>query len=213
MFMTRFAINTARRGAQKLLGSPRAMHAAVESGFPPTSDAAPGRALWRVDVAGARQWLYVVSPDRPDLTHLVEQAGWPTSIDPWQTRSYSGFLEAVAEGQQWGFRLRANPVKQLRDQRARVPHVTADQQREWLIERSSSLGFRIPDAAERTPAVTVSDRQRRSFRRESATVTLVTAQFDGVLVVQDPDILRRTLCQGVGRGKAYGCGLLTLGQA
>jgi len=41
-------------------------------------------------------------------------------------------------------------------------------------------------------------------------VTLVTVTYDGLLEVTDPDALRRTLTRGLGRAKAYGCGLLTL---
>jgi CRISPR system Cascade subunit CasE len=36
------------------------------------------------------------------------------------------------------------------------------------------------------------------------------ATYDGILTVTDPALLRRALCHGVGRAKAYGCGLLTL---
>jgi CRISPR system Cascade subunit CasE len=41
-------------------------------------------------------------------------------------------------------------------------------------------------------------------------VHLRTATYDGLLDVTDPDALRRTLTGGIGHGKAYGCGLLTL---
>ena len=41
-------------------------------------------------------------------------------------------------------------------------------------------------------------------------MTLGVATFEGVLEVTDPDALRRALTHGIGRGKAYGCGLMTL---
>ena len=41
-------------------------------------------------------------------------------------------------------------------------------------------------------------------------VTLRQARFDGTLRVVDAAVLRTALVQGIGRGKAYGCGLLTL---
>ncbi len=213
MFLSRFPINTARRGAHKLLGSPQAMHAAVLAAFPPSDSTRAGRVLWRVDRTGPQSHLYVVSPTRPDFTHLVEQAGWPTGDDPWQTRPYDSFLTALANTQRWNFRLRANPVKQARDIHARVAHVTAAQQRDWLLTRTHKLGFTVAEGAEDLPAVTVSERERRVFRRADSTVTLATAQFDGVLIITDAAALRTTLCSGIGRGKAYGCGLLTLAHA
>ena len=41
-------------------------------------------------------------------------------------------------------------------------------------------------------------------------VTLRNVQFDGVLQVTDTSALRDALTQGIGKGKAYGCGLMTL---
>jgi CRISPR system Cascade subunit CasE len=55
-------------------------------------------------------------------------------------------------------------------------------------------------------------RERLSFRRGhgEARVVLQTASFQGHLVVRDVEPARRALLEGVGRGRAYGCGLLTL---
>lgn len=36
------------------------------------------------------------------------------------------------------------------------------------------------------------------------------AQFDGALQIEDPERLRTALTAGMGRAKAYGCGLMTL---
>ena len=207
-YLARFPINKVRRGARKLLGSPQAMHAAVMSSFPP--GAPPGRVLWRVDLDDNETALYVVSPEPPDFTHLIEQAGWPaTPREPWQIGSYTGLLGRLAEGQAWAFRLRGNPVRAASDLGKRVPHVTADQQCQWLRERAPRLGFSIPET-DGTPAVVVSDRQRISFRRGPDTVTLSTARFDGLLHVEDADSFRSSLINGIGRAKGYGCGLMTI---
>lgn len=213
MFLTRMALNGARRGAWKLLNSPQAMHAAVLSGFPPESGPVPddGRVLWRVDRLQNAIWLYVSSPSAPDFTHIVEQAGWPTQR-AWETRDYTPFLSRLAAGQQWRFRLTANPVHAVRDAAGsakRFGHVTAAQQERWLLERSERNGFVVTVGAN-GPDVAVTRRDRRVFRRESSTVTLDTAQFDGHLEVVDADALRRALREGIGRAKGYGCGLMTL---
>jgi CRISPR system Cascade subunit CasE len=39
-------------------------------------------------------------------------------------------------------------------------------------------------------------------------ISLSTADFSGVLTVTDPDVFGRALLQGIGHGKAFGCGLL-----
>ncbi|MDO0929777.1 MobF family relaxase [Streptomyces sp. TG1A-8] len=54
------------------------------------------------------------------------------------------------------------------------------------------------------------DKSRGSGSRQDKPVTVVTVTFEGRLEVTDPDALRRALTQGIGRARAYGCGLLTL---
>jgi CRISPR system Cascade subunit CasE len=216
MFLTRMAINGARRGAWKLLRSPHAMHAAVLSGFPPDTalQTDDGRVLWRIDRGTTAVWLYIVSPSQPDLTHLVEQAGWPTQ-ESWQTRGYRPFLDQLDSGQRWMFRLTANPVHTVNTESGamkRYGHVTAAQQEAWLLTRAARLGVRIAETPN-GPVVAVTPRERREFRRGSGHVMLDTAQYDGVLEVTDAALLRHALTHGIGSAKGYGCGLLTLAPA
>jgi CRISPR system Cascade subunit CasE len=251
MFLSRFRVNVRRPGARRLLSSPQAMHAAVMSSFPnllPADAPAPDapRVLWRLDhQAAADVHLYIVSPDRPDLTHLVEQAGWPAVADAqapgWQTKPYGALLDRLAAGDRWAFRLTANPVHSIRrtddEPRKITAHLTPVHQMKWLLERQERCGFRILEkpAAERLlPSGTthsgkhehhgdryqlsVRDQRNLAFDRTRNTsgpsknkpVTVLAVTFDGRLEITDPDAMRRALTQGVGRAKAYGCGLITL---
>ena len=219
MYLTRFALNPARRGSRKLLTSPHAMHAAVLSAFAPDATAPgtvdSGRVLWRVDRReDASTLLYIASPSPPDLTHLVEQAGWPTT-QTWDTRDYRPLLDRLTEGQHWGFRLTANPVRHVRTNSKEIRtkprgHVTADQQVGWFLARTEALGINVTPGQDGSPTVLVHDRRTMRFTRNGSTVTLVTATFDGVLQITDPVLLRAALVHGVGRAKGYGCGMLTL---
>lgn len=222
MFLTRMQLNPARRATRRLLSSPQALHAAVLAGLRDARPTADGRVLWRLDsYARHKVLLYTVSPDKPDFTHLMEQAGWPTT-EAWETRAYDGLLESLAIGQRWQFRLTANPVRSGRrdgwaDTKP-LAHVTVKQQEQWLLDRAERLGFRIaPSSASADaegvrlePDVAVVDRAVRRFDRQGSRVTVATATFQGYLEVVDAVALRRSLTQGIGRAKAYGCGLMTL---
>lgn len=208
MILTRMFINTRRRGARHLLTSPQVMHAAILAGFPPGRET--GRVLWRLDGVGTRQTtLWIVSPSEPDLTHLEEQAGWPTQ-PTFRSVDYEGLLRGLAPGQRWAFRLTANPAHRGQHEgRSKVfAHVTATQQTQWLLDRQARLGIALAEG--KTPTFGVVNRETRSFRRDRSTVTLGMATYSGVLRVEDPQALRTALVSGVGRAKAYGCGLLTL---
>lgn len=215
MYLTRMHLNPARRQTRLLLASPQRMHAAVLCSFPPMQSSAEdaGRVLWRVDETRSSHTiaLWVSSPARPDLTHLVEQAGWPTANDPWQTQSLVPLLDRLQKGQEWVFRLTANPVRSVRPEGGgrgkRYGHVTVEQQEGWLRDRSAGAGFEVLLAG-------VTGRRQVSFTRRSdgaeRSVTFRQATFDGVLRVDDPTLLRDSLVSGIGRAKGYGCGLLTL---
>ncbi|MCG6493912.1 type I-E CRISPR-associated protein Cas6/Cse3/CasE [Kitasatospora sp. A2-31] len=234
MYLTRFRLNAARPGARRLISSPQALHAAVMSSFPDLLPNATGqpRVLWRLDRnAAAELQLYVVSAGRPDLTHLVEQAGWPAAAASgtpgWQTYGYAPFLDRLDKGSAWNFRLTANPVHNVRVRDGqpvkRTAHVTAGHQISWLLDRQEAGGFRIQEKpVERRHTehgdahqIVVRDQRSLEFRKGGSNqpVTIKAVTYDGRLEVTDPDALRRLLTQGLGKAKAYGCGLMTLAPA
>lgn len=221
MYLTRFQINPARRDARKLLSSPHAMHGAVRAAFPVTADyeRAGARTLWRLDTpAAGTVHLYLVSPGEPDLTHLIEQVGWPTKAETWVTRDYDGLLGSLDAGQRWAFRLTANPTHSGRKtpddkETQRFGYLREPEQVGWLAKRAGRHGFALASQGDGLPNVRLHRRQTQTFRRGMGTVTLTTATFDGILQVTDADAFRAALTCGIGHAKAYGCGLLTLAPA
>jgi CRISPR system Cascade subunit CasE len=215
MYLTRFEINTARRAAKLLVASPQKLHAAVMAAFPSTAvHDGEGRVLWRLDQRQHQVLLYLVSPGKPDLTHLVEQVGWP-STHSWETRDYEALLDRLKSGDQWAFRLKANPVSSRRKnddakRSQRFGHVTVAQQTQWLLDRAERNGFTIPLGVHDEPDVAVHGRENLKFDRRDQSVTLSTAVFEGRLQITDVEVFRRSLVQGIGPAKGYGCGLLTL---
>jgi CRISPR system Cascade subunit CasE len=229
MYLTRFRVNTGRLGARRLLGSPQALHAAVMTSFaePLRNDDAGPRVLWRLDnTSAADTHLYIVSPDKPDLTHLVEQAGWPTT-GGWDTYDYRPLLSRLRAGDRLAFRLTVNPVHSIRRKDGEptklTAHITPRHQLAWLLQRQQTAGFSLLEKTSSTPTVNDLDRyqvvlhNRRNLSfaksRDTKRVTLTTVTFDGRLEITDADAFRRTLTRGLGRGKAYGCGLMTLAGA
>ncbi|MCL6424485.1 type I-E CRISPR-associated protein Cas6/Cse3/CasE [Brachybacterium sp. JHP9] len=221
---SRILINPQRRGGRKLLSNPQAMHAAVRAMFPPDLDESAGRILWRLDTSEHQHTLYVVGPESPQRDVIVDQAGW--TARPGETADYQPLLDSLLSGQERVFRLTANPVRSLPSAGGKrgkvVPHVTPEQQVEWLASKASSNGFEILEATSESPAASpardaaVSRRTDLTFTRRNPQssnpnlVTLRTAQFDGALRITDAQVFRRALVEGIGRGRAYGCGLMTI---
>lgn len=224
MYLSRVPLSLTSLDAIAFVNSPYKVHAAVEKAFAPNAvrEDERGRILWRLDEAPGSDreaWLYVVSPDKPNFTHICDQAA-STASPSWVTKGYDSVLERVSEGQLWQFRLKANPVRKVlvdkgRRERAGVigtlqGHVTEAQQRAWLMDRAEAHGFRIARTEEGFERLVVSHRRREQFKRQGKVVTLSTAQYDGLLEVTDADTFRHTLGFGMGRARGFGCGLMTV---
>lgn len=206
MYLSRMKLNPQRRQAKALLGSPQMMHAAVMAAFPPGANQSDERVLWRVDQHRETVSLFVVSPIVPSFEHLQEQAGW-SQQKTWETRDYTPLLDRLTKGQRYAFRLTANPVHTVStgSGKKRLAHVTVAHQLRWLEERQDRMGVRLmPESYD------VVHREIRKFRRQARTVTLSQVTFEGCLEVTDAHHLNSVLRSGIGKGRAYGCGLLTL---
>lgn len=214
MYLTHMPLNPDRRSTRELLASPQRLHAAVLSAFVPGMGT-EGRILWRLDSPERHRLdLYIVSPVGPSLEAMVDQAGWP-SQPVWRTTDYRPFLDALEGGQEWVFRLRANPVRSVRGPSGgrgkRVALLDEAAQGEWLKERAPSLGFEV-SMGTLGPNLRVTERRTERFGRGGSgqQVTLGTAAFEGVLRIIDPSATRAALTSGIGSAKGYGCGLMTL---
>lgn len=224
MYLSRVPLGLTRLDAIAFVSSPYKVHAAVEQAFAPSAvrEDERGRILWRLDEVPGNEheiWLYVVSPDRPDFTHICNQVA-STASPAWVTKDYNPVLDRVSEGQLWQFRLKANPVRKVlvdkgRRERAGVAgtlqgHVTEVQQRAWLMDRAEAHGFHVVQTEEGFERLSVFHRRRERFKRQGSVVTLTTAQYDGILEVTDAEAFRHTLGFGLGRARGFGCGLMTI---
>lgn len=210
MYLSRVKLDTARRGTMAALAAPQRFHGAVESAFPGPR----ARRLWRLDKLGGDLYLLLVSEERPQLQAVAGQFGFPDDPLAAQTRDYAPFLDRLRVGSRWHFRLTANPTRSVPnhgDAAARgaiKAHCTPEYQGKWLRDRAETHGFSLKEG---DFAVTAQRRLRfQKGGEDRRTVYILSATFEGVLTVTDAELFKKTLIQGIGRGKAYGQGLLTI---
>lgn len=204
-------LDPSKRKTMIALADPNLFHGAIEHAFTGGS----GRKLWRIDALGGKLYLLLVSEQKPMLQHAVEQFGFPQEGNGWDTKEYTGFLEKIAKDSRWHFRLVAFPThsvlegKDTQGKRGKVyPHVTPEYQKKWLLDRSGKHGFSLNE----NEFQVVQDRSyffRKSYGSKNR-VSLLSVTFEGVLQVTDPALFRNLLTEGIGRGKAYGLGMMTI---
>lgn len=204
MFIARAKLNRRRRETVRLLEDPSKMHAAVQSCFGVDDS---GRVLWRVDEGKHVDELYVVALEQPDLTHIIEECGWPQA-HPFESKDYSVLLDRLGDGQRLMFRLTGNPAHKVADHKNRLAHVTVAQQESWAEHQLGLAGLDV----EMVRSIK-NDKLRFNKGDAGHRVSLSRTVFEGSASVREVDALRNGLTAGLGPGKAYGCGLLTVSMA
>jgi len=207
MYLSRIELNAKNIQTRRALASPQLLHAAVEGCFP--NGEKIRRNLWRIDRLKERLYLLLLSPESPDFTQFAIQ--FCSLGTAGETRPYQAQLDNILEGQQYRFRLCANPVHSKQtEQGARgkvYPHVTIFYKRAWLMQRAEKKGFTLKEEE-----FDVTETRNARFYRngDSKPVELSIATYEGILEVLNAERLRQALTDGIGRAKAYGCGLMTI---
>jgi len=112
------------------------------------------------------------------------------------------------------FEVVVNPTKRERLERSDTGEkisgkIIAIRKREdiatWFIERSPQWGFNVsPEHLE------VRDIQVKQFEKSGQSITQGQAHLFGRLTVTDKETFKRSFRNGIGRGRAFGCGLLQI---
>jgi len=189
--------------------------------------------LYRVDYdrGSGRSTLLVQSGFEPDWNVLPSD--YLVQIDNGFSnpacKKIDGSIEALEPGMRLVFKLRANPTKKIgtksgpngeRHNGRRVELRSEQDQLNWLRRRGEASGFQLatvrlqPDL----PNVRAQDEGRRELKarghrgngEDRQMLTFFSVLYEGELVVADAALFRRALSEGIGPGKAYGFGLLSI---
>ncbi len=230
MFLSQLHADLRDRDARRALGDCHLLHTTLMRAFPTL----PGEPNPRAAVG----LLYRVEPSREAriciLAQSVTEPDW-SRLPMWcvedETKPVAAFYDRIEPGKTLTFRLRANPTKIAGDRPEGGHLVNAHRkvlrdpvsQVEWLIRAGGRGGFepisvRVARRAVDGAVIDTVDVPDVRIVPEPAVRgdggrTLGSVRFEGRLIVRDADQFRRTLADGVGRGKAYGFGLLSIAPA
>lgn len=125
------------------------------------------------------------------------------------------------EGQFLRFRLRANPIKTIKDvekgvvekkgksftRTSRVPLIHEEQQQVWLERKFENIAL--------LQSLNIQKELVLNFRKhkERRSGKIQTVLFDGIFQVLNPTALVAMMEQGVGPAKSFGCGMLSVAPA
>jgi CRISPR system Cascade subunit CasE len=221
MYLSRLILNPRSRQVQRELADPYEMHRTICRAFP-RANFIPNESsgiLFRLDVHPQTgipslmvqsliipDWSYLLA-DRKN--YLLDGEFLPLGVEnpDWKEVNLQ-----LRQGQALAFRLRANPtIKKDREgkkQGWRVGLIHEDDQRKWLARKFETAGAALVSA-------NISNEQElrgKLFieKDDDKRMRFLSVQFDGLLRVINPQRLYETLQAGIGSGKGFGFGLLSL---
>jgi len=182
------------------------------------------QALWRLfpGIEGAdREFLFRVEQLQRGIGAqvLMQSAMQPQSGEQSPALlAQREYVLNVQNGQRLRFRLRANPIKTIKDsskgsvekkgktftKTVRVPLLHEEQQQAWLERKLQAFTQLETLIVQPEPVL--------YFRKakEGRSGKIQTVMFDGVLTVIDAEAFNNQITKGIGPAKAFGCGLLSL---
>lgn len=199
LYLTRLVLNPESPRVQTELLQPYQLHRTIWRAF---GEDLSGRLLYRLESDGALPVLLVQSPQLGHWEHL-SQTGYlheQHELLP-QNPAAKLFDPRFVRGQILRFRLRANPT--FRSGRRRLGHLDPERQMVWLARRGAQSGFSLIEAAGRGEGFLALQKGGQRLR-------MYGVLFEGLLRVEEPEGVAEAVRDGIGSGKAFGFGLLSL---
>lgn len=200
IWLTRIALDLRHRDARQDLQDITAVHRRVMSLLPDHIGPQPRRqagVLFRIDHTRTGPVILVQTAIEPNLTRL------PTGYGDVALRDLTPLLKALTPGMRVHYRIAANPSKRVwkGDNAGKIVPLTGVAAEEWWRRKAHDNGLSLEflHAAPQPPAEGKSKPVRHAIIR-----------FDGQAVVHNVDQVQTAIQTGIGRGKSFGCGLLSL---
>jgi CRISPR system Cascade subunit CasE len=224
LFLSKLILNQRSCEARRDLADCHDLHRTIMSAFP-QADGAAARdefgVLFRVESRrDGKVILLVQSQVEPDWSrlpvgYLLETGGNPAC------KLVSSHYAGLETGRRLLFRLLANPTKRVSAKNTeedarwlgkRIELRSEEDQIAWLRRKGDAAGFRLLAARVNrdVPNVQTMPRPKTSGWREKSRLSFGSALFNGELEITDSERFRQALSDGVGPGKAYGFGLLSI---
>ena len=147
--------------------------------------------IWAISNASETQKVFILSKALPRVVHEVVGKNRRTIMMP----------EEFLKQKEYSFKVTLNPVRRQKDKV--FPIKESEQIAIWFCELAKRNGFSV-----NKDKLCISNVYADILKKSNMTVTLNKADISGVLVVENDKLFTDAVLNGIGRSKAFGCGLL-----
>jgi len=240
MYLSKAYLNTQNSQVIHNLGDVYELHRTLSTLFPNTTNKKSFRKkfqiLYRIEELQDNRppYLLIQSKTIPEWTKLLDKYPNYFKSTP-KSKELKVLLNLLREGQTCIFRLKANPVKRPPPKRFgkgryqgktnRIPLQKEEELIKWLERKSITAGFKLKKF-QTSNETSVYEVQIRNFPKARITtpyryqkitgskkqdiLSFHSVLFDGHLQIIDIKEFKDTIINGIGPGKAFGFGLLSV---
>ena len=208
MYLSQIRLNLQHPGVRRALRDCNDLHRDLMSAFPQTQTASGARreeaALYRLIERKNEVLILMSSKSVPDAEQL-RRHGY--DLHPDSIRDISALETVFQAGMHLRFELLASPCKKIRTggKNSRRVFLSQEQDRlDWMKKQGEKYGFSICNMQENPVRVAV-DGCKGDMR-----IHYDAVRISGVLEIADAKAFWKGYCGGVGPGKSYGLGMLTV---
>ncbi|GGZ88618.1 type I-E CRISPR-associated protein Cas6/Cse3/CasE [Streptomyces echinoruber] len=207
--IARIRLNPHSRDVHRDLRDATQMHRTVMRMVPEGLGESPRRRaglLYRLDETDTSSTL-LVQATRLDPTLL------PAGYGHAEVKSLAPLFSSLRKGLAVRYRIVVNPVKRERlpleqkNKRGKIIPLSGADADQWWLRRAADAGLQLHVL---TPTHLNAVRPRG---KQATPMRHSLLRYDGTATVTDPDALADAVLTGIGRGKPYGAGLLSLAPA
>ncbi|MEV0051042.1 type I-E CRISPR-associated protein Cas6/Cse3/CasE [Saccharopolyspora shandongensis] len=203
--LTQLRLNPQHRDVGRDLDDAHRMHRRVMSLFPNTLGdhaRAQARILYRVEQHPIGAVVLVQSEHQPNLGAL------PPNYAAAATHQLDAVLARITTGLTVRYRILANPTRiETTEGKKKRRWLRGDDALTWWQHRATQAGLQ-PHTIQLTGETVITG--RRGTHESTPRICHGTSLFDGTATIIDPDAVRHAVLTGIGKARAYGCGLLSL---
>jgi CRISPR system Cascade subunit CasE len=236
IYLSRLILNPRSREVQGGLRDCQKLHCMILKAFPKVENQNKKAreefgVLYRVDVDRKRNRLSLLVQSRiaPDWSRLPDEYLLEDvdELNP-SCKTVHELFKTLQEGMRLRFRLRANPTRRLNEEpkdkesntkkRGRRVDIRGEkEQSEWLKRKEQDCGFRLTALRLNSNVANVNVGPEQNVKgkkcNSDAKMIFGSVLFDGELIITDAKQFQSALISGIGSGKAYGFGLLSIARA
>ena len=212
MYLSKLMLNTKNRGALIDIINPYSLHQTLINMFPDYGYTENSKYLFRLELDERKQTatLLMQSELEPNFDDKIKERYLLIA----QSKEFNPVYRA---GETLKFRLYANVVSRKTYDPAKdtnqvkkpkdsilVPLYKEDEIESWLNSRAIANGFSICGVPE------YAKYYQKSHKKGVRELTHFGVKFDGKLIIENPVLALNAVRNGIGKGKAFGFGLLSL---